>query len=80
LHKGNRPTLEIIGFDFEYYKKDPKDAERTKQSTQRYKESGKGTDMQASRGSGERAIYLAASYSMLEQLGWNLPPKKDVQK
>ncbi len=37
LRQGKRPTLEIIGFDFEYYRKDPVDAEKIKQKEQHYK-------------------------------------------
>lgn len=77
LHKGKRPTIEIIGFDFEYYRKDPKDAERIKQNVQRYNDSGDGAKMRSYRAADTRAIAFAASYGMIEQMGYKLPPQED---
>ncbi len=76
LHKGKRPTIEIIGFDFEYYRKDPEDAERIKQNIQRANEEGESASMRAYHVAGTRAIALAASYGMIEQMGWKLPPQE----
>lgn len=77
VRKGKRPKLEIIGFDFEYYQKDPHDAERVKQNVWRANESGDRASGQAYRVAETRAIALAASYGMIEQIGWKLPPQED---
>lgn len=77
LHKGKRPTIEIIGFDFEYYRKDPKDAERIKQNVQRSNYSGDSAKMRSYGVADTRAIALAASYGMVEKMGYTLPPQED---
>lgn len=77
LHKGKRPTIEIIGFDFEYYRKDPKDAERIKQNVQHSNENGDSANMRAYPVLDTRAIALAASYGMSEQMGYKLSSQED---
>ncbi len=74
LHKGRRPTIEIIGFDFEYYRKDPKQAEIIKQDVQLSNESGDSVKI-AKRVARTRALAVAASYGMMEQMGKKLPPQ-----
>ncbi len=81
LHKGNRPTLEIIGFDFEYYAKDPKTVEHITRSRQQSNEKGDHARMRAYRAfSDTRAIALAASFGMMEQMGWKIPPKRQKSR
>lgn len=74
LHKGKRPIVEIIGFDFEYYSKDPEGAERITRDIQ---EGSGGRNLQAYLSTATRAIVLAASYGMDEQTGKRLPPRED---
>lgn len=78
LRKGNRPTLEVIGFDFEYYKTDPESAAQITRNMQDNNERGISAQLHASfKVPYDRAITRAASYAMLERNGFKLPPESD---
>ncbi len=73
--KGDRhPKLEIIGFDFEYYFKDPKMVDHITKSRRQANDKGDIARMLAFYFEDTRAIGLAASYAMIEQMGFKLPP------
>ena len=74
VHQGKRPTLEIIGFDFEYYSYSPKHAEGVSARIKKLNESGEWAKMLSRPVADRRAITTAASYAMFRQMGYNLPP------
>ncbi len=78
LRKGKRPTLEVIGFDFEYYKTDPESASQIKRNIEDSNERGMSAQLHASfKVPYDRAITRAASYAMLESKGFKLPPEPE---
>jgi len=74
VRPGERPILDVIGFDFEYYAKDPDIAERMRRYARGDDLSGDTVRHRAYLGADSRAIELAASYALLEQAGLTLPP------
>jgi hypothetical protein len=68
-----RPTIEIIGFDFEYYRKHPEGASKEEQYLQDSKNTGLIFNNMIPNEVGERAIAVAAYYSMLKEKGHQLP-------
>lgn len=78
VQSGDRPVLEIVGFDFGHYSKDPKRLAHMKQGRQTMKEEGMKSRMSAYYDDEveARAIAGAASYAMMEQAGWKMPPKE----
>lgn len=73
IRKGDRPVLEIIGFDFEYFRKIPRIAERALWNMQRARQDGSAAMGRAFRFTGSRGIEVAASYSILEDMDFPLP-------
>ena len=71
---GERPALELIGFDFEYYTTDPEHAEALRKRLAEQAESGEEARMESYRIADKRTIMEAASYVMMERLGAKIPP------
>ncbi len=72
VQKGDRVRLNIVGFDFEYYEKDPERAYEILQRIKLMQRSGERAMLIA----GDRSIKSAAYYAMREQRGLSLPPRK----
>ena len=73
IRKDKRPILEIIGFDFEYFKKSPQAVDTIMRNMRRMREDGSEAMGHAYRFGDVRGIGVAASYSILEQMGAQLP-------
>ena len=71
MHKGARVRMQIIGFDFEYYKKDPKWADEILNRRNQMKQSGESLTLMG----GDRAIKSAAFYALREKRGMPLPAR-----
>lgn len=74
---GNRAGVEIIGFDFEYYKKSPETASGIRQNRHKNNEKGSRAKLHVYKYDRLRGITTAASYAMLEQMGFKLPAQRD---
>ncbi len=75
--RDKKPYLEIVGFDFEYYEKDPKRAKEVLQRVREHREDG--SDTRWLRYTGASIAYVprvkgATDYAMMEQIGLKMPP------
>lgn len=71
-----RIVLEVVGFDFEYYKQDPDQVEKIRQRDEENRADGDQTKHWARRGHEAREVVTAASYAMMEDMGWVLPSQR----
>ena len=81
---GNRPTLEVIRYDYEYTYRDPGEERRLAAIKRQNNENGTSAHMRLSelREPGEvRIIQEAAAYALVEQTGWTIPAvlKREVK-
>lgn len=74
LRPGQHPILGVIGYDFEYYAKDPNEAKRRREAYESRLTDDESVRMKATGISGDRPIVTAASYALLEDIGYKLPP------
>ncbi len=74
--EGEQTVLEIIGFDFEYYENEPEHAKKVIAGIQERRESGEGARSNIYMAGFSRKLVAAASYAMLEQMGFKLPPQR----
>lgn len=72
VHRGRRPTLEMVGFDFEYYRHDPVVAQEHKGTRGAYIAGGQRAEALARHG-GTRRIAAAATLIMMSENGEYMP-------
>ena len=77
VRAGSRPTLELFGFDFEYYEKNVEDAASQLARNNTYYQSGLAAEHNSYHFDNKRRIVLAASYAIMDNIGWKIPPKED---
>jgi hypothetical protein len=78
LRNGERPLLEIIGFDLEYYLLRPEGAAQISRSVEASNQNGLSAKLRArDKIYHERPIARAASYAILERTGLSLPPQAE---
>lgn len=79
IKPGEKPMLEIMGFDFEYYTYDPGKAAEIAATKQRAIRSGQLTPQHELFISDPNAIKIAAAWAMRERLGVAIPPKVPLE-
>jgi hypothetical protein len=73
IQHGDHPSIKIIAFDFEYYENDPDGSTWRRVHSGPVDRSGDNTRKIAHATSDNRDIELAASYAILEKMGWDMP-------
>jgi hypothetical protein len=74
LRPNQQPFVEITGFDFEYYVSDQDEATRLKTAQENSLTNGDSVRSNIHTIGGDRPIMTAASYALLENAGYTLPP------
>jgi Fe2+ transport system protein FeoA len=77
VRPGQHPLVEIIGFDFEYYVSTPDLVNRVRTARAQWLKDSDSTRHSTQSLGGDRPIMIAASYAMLQNEGFTLPPSDD---